>query len=92
MFLAITSHDTTNRGIQECFQYSREIISQCFYKVLNAFILMHAYYIQLPLNTYKTDARFRDNLEYRPYFRDCLDALDRTYIPTHIFYANQILY
>ena len=45
MFLTTTGHDTTNCGIQERFQHSRETISQYFYEVLNALILMHAHYV-----------------------------------------------
>lgn len=38
------------------------------------------------------DAWIREDLKYKPYLRDCLGTLDRTYIPAHILYANQILY
>lgn len=82
MFLAITSHGTTNCGILKRFQHSKKIISQYFYKVLNALISIHAHYVQLSLNTYKTDAQIRDDSKYGSYFKDCLGALDRT----HIFY------
>ncbi len=56
MFLATTGHATTNRGFQERFQHSGETVSRCFHKVLNAFVLMHTNYIQLPSITYQTDA------------------------------------
>ena len=92
MFLATTGHGTTNRGIQERFQHSGETISRCFHEVLNALVLMHAHYVQLPSNTYKTDARIRDDSKYGPYFGDCLGALDGTHIPAHVPYANRIPY
>lgn len=64
MFLATTGHGTTNRVIQEPFQHSGETISRCFHKVLNVLVLIHAHYVQLPSNTYKTDARIREDSKY----------------------------
>ncbi len=92
MFLATTGHTTTNCGIQERFQHSGETVSRCFHKVLNAFVLMHTHYIQLPSITYQTDAQIREDSKYGPYFGDCLGALDGTYIPANVPYANQIPY
>lgn len=86
MFLAITGHGTTNCSIQKCFQHFGETISQYFPKVLNALVLMHAYYVQLPINTNKIDAQIRKDFKYEPYFEDCLGTLDRTYIFIYVFY------
>lgn len=47
MFLTTTSHITINQGIQEKNQHSKKTISKYFYKILNAFILIYAQYIQL---------------------------------------------
>ena len=54
--------------------------------------MIHAHYVQLPSNTYKTDTRIRDNSKYGPYFRNCLGALDGTHIFAHVPYANRIPY
>lgn len=92
MFLATTGHNTTNCGIQERFQHSGETVSRCFHELLNALVLMHAHYVQLPSITYKTDARISEDSKYGPYFGDCLGALDGTHNPAHVLYANRIPY
>ncbi len=92
IFLATTGYTTTNRGIQERFQHSGKTVSRCFHEVLNAFVLIHAYYVQLPSITYQTDARIREDSKYGSYFEDCLGTFDGTHIPVHVLYANRIPY
>lgn len=87
--MAITGYGTTNRGIQKHFQHFEETISRCFHKVLNALILIYVYYVQLPLNTYKTDDWTKDDSKYRLYIRYCLGTLDRTHIFAHVPHANR---
>lgn len=40
---------------------------------------MYTYYIELLLITYKTDAQISKNSKYKPYFRDILSTLNRTF-------------
>lgn len=53
---------------------------------------MHIYYELLLSNIYKINVWISENSKYRPYFKDYLGGWDKIYIPTYIFYANQILY
>lgn len=92
MFLFIIGHATTNRGVQERFQYSGETVSRCFYEVLQALVLIHAQYVQLPSDIYVTDCRITKDTKYGSYFGDCLGVLDETHIPASIPYENHISY
>lgn len=87
MFLSTIGHATTIRGVQERFPHSGETVSRCFHEVLQALVLMHARYVQLPSNTYVTDRRITEDTKYGPYFGDYLGALDAQLLyPTKIAY------
>lgn len=45
IFIDIVGQDVTNRGVYERFEYSGQIVGQCFLQILNILIKMHAYYV-----------------------------------------------
>lgn len=91
MFLSSVGYAITNRGVQERFQHSGETVSRCFHEVLQALVLMHVQYVQIPFGTYSTDRRITGDAKYGPYLGDCLGALERNTI-SQLTYPTQIEY
>lgn len=84
-----------NRDLQETFQYSGATISLVFHKVLIALLILYQKTIILPTITEPLDSCITENTKNFPYFKDCLGALDNTYLSTHLLsilaplYCNQ---
>ncbi|KAG4935664.1 hypothetical protein JHK84_049872 [Glycine max] len=89
LFLYMLSQPGSVRNCEERFQHSGKTISRHFHNVLEA-VCMFAKDIIKPV-----DPSFRDTLHeilkdarYRPYFRDCIGAIDGTHIrvcvPSHL--------
>eukprot|EP00256_Glycine_max_P051488 XP_014617519.1 putative nuclease HARBI1 [Glycine max] len=89
LFLYMLSQPGFVRNCEERFQHSGETISRHFYSVLEV-VCMFAKDIIKPV-----DPSFRDTPDeilkdsrYRPYFRDCIGAVDGTHIrvcvPSHL--------
>ncbi|KAG4920836.1 hypothetical protein JHK82_049774 [Glycine max] len=89
LFLYMLSQPGSVRNCEERFQHSGETISRHFHNVLEA-VCMFAKDIIKPV-----DPSFRDtpdeilkDARYRPYFRDCIGAIDGTHIrvcvPSHL--------
>lgn len=92
MFIDIIGQSVTKCGIQERFQYSGETVSRYLHQVLNAFVKMHAHYVQLPDKNYLTNRRITEDLKYAFYFQDYLGALDGTNFNAYILFKKRILY
>ena len=92
MFIETIGRGTTNRGIQERFQHSGATVSRCFHEVLNALLILHTKYVQLPVAPYQVGNRIAGDAKYSPYFGDCLGALDGTHIAMHVPYVDRTPY
>ncbi|KAG5128982.1 hypothetical protein JHK84_035379 [Glycine max] len=89
LFLYILSQPSSVHNYEERFQHSSETISRHFHSVLEVVCMLAKDIIKL------VDPSFRDtaneilkDAKYRPYFRDCIGAIDGTHIricvPSHL--------
>ncbi len=92
MFVETVGRKTTNCGVQEMFQHSGDTISQYFHEVLNAFVQMNTYYVNLPDKRHQTDKQIMDDSKYASYLGNCLGALDETHIEVYVPYEKRISY
>ena len=92
IFVETVGRGTTNRGVQEKFQHSGDILSQYFYEVLDALVQMNTYYVKLRDKRHQTDKRIMDDSKYASYFGDCLGALDETHIEANVPHEKRISY
>ncbi|XP_020259584.1 uncharacterized protein LOC109836081 [Asparagus officinalis] len=87
MFLHIIAHHVKNRVIKQMFQRSGGTISRHFTNVLHAVIRLHDVLIQKPnpVPIDSTDTRWK-------WFKNCLGALDGTYIRVRVALENKSRY
>ncbi|RZB70511.1 hypothetical protein D0Y65_035471 [Glycine soja] len=89
LFLYMLSLPSSIHNYEERFQHSSETISRHFHSVLEVVCMLAKDIIKL------VDPSFRDtaneilkDAKYRPYFRDCIGAIDGTHIricvPSHL--------
>lgn len=84
-------HDVSNREVQEHFQYSRSTISFCFQEVLAVMLILYVKYVYQPQLLDLISDVILQNPKYCPYFNNCMNALDRTYITMHLSIIRQRL-
>lgn len=84
MFMHVVGHRYTNREVQERFQHSGDTVSRCFQQVLRASLSLHAEWVKLPVMPHILSDYITLNPKFKPYFNDCLGALDGIYVPAHI--------
>ncbi|XP_015689038.1 protein ALP1-like isoform X1 [Oryza brachyantha] len=79
MFLHILGHDEKNRAIHIDFQRSSETVSRNFHKVLGAVLKLWTVLLKKPkpISTQCKEERWK-------WFKNCLGALDGTYIQVHV--------
>ena len=82
MFLAIVGHGNSNRQVQERFQHSGETVFRYFHKVLRASLELYSKTVRLPPAA--TPQAIEKNLNFFPYFKNCLGALDGSHIVAFI--------
>ncbi|XP_019186603.1 PREDICTED: uncharacterized protein LOC109181306 [Ipomoea nil] len=87
IFLHILAHHVKNRVIQYNFRRSGESISRTFHKVLNAIMHLqgHLFRTPEPVPTNCTDNRWK-------WFKNCLGALDGTFIKVNVSSSVKIRY
>ena len=81
LFLYILGQPGSIRNAQERFQHSGETISRQFHNVLDA-VCGLAKDIIKPVDPLFTDIpnEIRNDEQYYPYFKDCIGAIDGTYM------------
>ena len=84
IFLAGVGCGYSNRELQDRFQHSGDTISHIFNEVLIAMVRLSIIYIRLLSPDKPLASRIQNNLQYYPYFKDCLGALDGTHIDAHL--------
>jgi hypothetical protein len=52
-------------------------------------LTLHLHFVSFPLPETLLASRILDDDKYYLFFKDCLGALDKTYIPLHVLYAEQ---
>ncbi|KAF8591197.1 hypothetical protein K439DRAFT_1269944, partial [Ramaria rubella] len=74
----------SNQHVGEHFQCSRDTISKCFNRILNAVTSLAFYntFIQLPKASQLVEPYIANNPKFYPFFKDALGALDGTHIST----------
>ncbi|KAH6820915.1 hypothetical protein C2S53_010257 [Perilla frutescens var. hirtella] len=79
MFLSILAHHTKNRIVKKSYRKSGRTVSKHFHGVLNAIIRLHSLLLAkpVPIDEDCTNERWK-------WFKDCLGALDGTYIPVKV--------
>ncbi|KAM3278845.1 hypothetical protein ACQJBY_046250 [Aegilops geniculata] len=79
MFLHILAHDEKNRAIHHDFQRSPEVVSRKFHEVLGAVLKLWKVLLKKPrpIPANCADGRWKC-------FKNCLGALDGTYIEVHV--------
>nr|XP_051228523.1 protein ALP1-like [Lolium perenne] len=79
MLLHILAHDEKNRAIHHDFQRSPESVSRNFHKILDAVLKLWRVLLKKPrpIPANCTDGRWT-------WFKNCLGALDGTYIEVHV--------
>ncbi|XP_077249414.1 protein ANTAGONIST OF LIKE HETEROCHROMATIN PROTEIN 1-like [Tasmannia lanceolata] len=78
IFLHIVAYNQRVRTSRACARYSGATISTYFNKVLKAILSMQDFFIKPP--TGETPSQIEENLRWMPYFKDCIGAIDGTYI------------
>ncbi|XP_077249249.1 uncharacterized protein LOC143888709 [Tasmannia lanceolata] len=78
IFLHIVAHNPRVRTIRACPRHSRATISTYFNKVLKAILGMQDFFIKPP--TGETPSQIEGNPRWMPYFKNCIGAIDGTYI------------
>ena len=56
----------------------------CFYKVIDALLVLYKSNVKLPTPDNPTLTRIIENYKYAPYFKDCLGALDGTHVEMQV--------
>ncbi|XP_008777637.2 uncharacterized protein LOC103697538 [Phoenix dactylifera] len=87
IFLHIISHDVNNRIIKRQVTRSSETISRQFHAVLNSLLRLHSMLLRKPEAVMEncTDERWK-------WFKNCLGALDGTYIKVNVEEADKPRY
>ncbi|XP_077249248.1 uncharacterized protein LOC143888706 [Tasmannia lanceolata] len=78
IFLHIVAHNQGVRTIRACARRSGATVSTYFNKVLKAILGMQDFFIKPP--TGETPSQIEGNPRWMPYFKDCIGAIDGTYI------------
>ena len=93
IFLYTVSGNESNRRGQNRFKHSGETISRKIDEVLNALMAMACDFIR-PKNPNfpTTHKRIRDDRRAYPHFKDCIGALDGTYIRVSLSPDEQVRY
>ncbi|BFG30592.1 hypothetical protein CerSpe_168660 [Prunus speciosa] len=87
MFLYILAHHVKNRTVRDTFGRSGERVSRYFNSVLNAVLRLHEILLKVP------DLVPNDCTEERwKWFKNCLGALDGTYIKVHVLDVDKPRY
>jgi len=84
MFLWTCNVGASNRQVQERFAHSRETISWCFHKVLEALLPLQDEVIKLPTIETPLGDHISKDTKYAAYFTNCIRALDGTYIDIRV--------
>ena len=92
MFLNIVSVGALNRLAQEHYSRSGDTVSHCFHQVLDALNILHEHIVRLPALDRPQDKRIASDSKYTPYFRDCIRALDGTYVLAFLPSINALAY
>lgn len=79
IWLQVWAHGTSIRGVAEEFQHSLETISRYVGAVLEALSSLSSQFIGLP-NAFNIPKEVRENTKFYPYFKDCIGAIDGSYI------------
>ncbi|KAK2661820.1 hypothetical protein Ddye_000394 [Dipteronia dyeriana] len=87
IFLHIISHDVKNRIMRCQFARSGETVSRQFNVVLNAILCLHELLLKKPepVLSDSTDSRWK-------WFKNCLGALDGTYIKVNVLASDRPRY
>ncbi|KAM6588896.1 hypothetical protein CsatA_011501 [Cannabis sativa] len=87
IFLHIIAHDVKNRIVRRQFARSGETVSRHFNMVLNALLHLHDLLLKKPV-------AIRDDCidERWKWFKNCLGALDGTYIKVNVLASNRPRY
>ncbi|KAK3219194.1 hypothetical protein Dsin_013164 [Dipteronia sinensis] len=87
IFLHIISHDVKNRIMRRQFARSGETVSRQFNVVLNAILCLHELLLKKPKPVLgdSTDSRWK-------WFKNCLGALDGTYIKVNVLASDRPRY
>ncbi|XP_050226172.1 protein ALP1-like [Mercurialis annua] len=87
LFLHILSHHQKNRTILTNFQRSGETVSRCFHKVLDATMRLQGHLFKKPKPVLENcdDERWK-------WFKNCLGALDGTYIKIKVLAVDRNRY
>jgi hypothetical protein len=83
IFLHMVSRGTSQRDASEFFERSKSTIAACFDQVLKAMVIdiLHAHEVQLPDPDNPAGfQRIQESKKFFPFFKDCLGAIDGTYI------------
>lgn len=79
MWIQAWAHGTSVRGISEEFQHSTETVSRYVSLVMKELCRLSPSFVKLP-NPRSIPKEIRKNSKFYPYFKDCLGALDGSFI------------
>ncbi|KAL2247398.1 UNVERIFIED_CONTAM: hypothetical protein Sindi_2592100 [Sesamum indicum] len=91
LFMQTVGMHKRHRDNMERFQHSLETINRRFHRVLSALCAMAPELITHP-NFTNTHPRVANNLEFYPYFKDCVGAMDGTLVPAWVPQVDQNRY
>ena len=52
---------------------------------------IYSTYVKLPTRSFPVPDEIRDSLDFWPFFRDCIGAIDGSHIPAFVVNVDQIL-
>lgn len=84
IFLAKCAEGDSVRSVMEKFHRSASRIHEYFHQVLDAMMVLHRSYVQMPPPDAPTHPFIRSNYRWWPYFADCIGAIDGTLIPASV--------
>ncbi|MQM12960.1 hypothetical protein Taro_045883 [Colocasia esculenta] len=84
MFLYAMGHGVATGAMCEHFQHSSETISYYVNRVIKAVASLRFTYIVLPSGTNPVHPRIHHDDRFYPYFKDAIEVINGTYIPTYI--------
>lgn len=92
IFLYIMVYHSSNRQVQNQYQYFISIISHYFNGVLQVFFQLYVQYVRLSKSPYFCSVYSLKNFKYIFYFNNYIKVMDRTYMSIYILANEGIFY
>ena len=86
IFLHYAHQGLSNCALQEWFQWSEDTITKCIHCILDTLTSEKIYraYVKLLMCSSPVPTEIRNSVDFWPYFKDCIGAIDSSHIPAFV--------